>query len=563
MGDVPVNLLNANESSELVQRATWSLVWLAITTFGLDIWSQWSSWPGDALLAPGLVGAGILGLGWLWLRQERSSLAGHFAMATSVLAVLAGQGANIAARNFYTTDSAAFNDVATRLFLHGHNPYSSSMAPADALLRPAANFWTYLLGGGHVTQVSYPAGSFIFQGALHSLGVHHLTTDWLDLGSWIIAAVALYAFLDKPLRWIAPLLLLANAYMWTFANGGTDALWVPFLVVAVWRWDRFAAFNSSGIERWISPVALGVACSIKQSPWFCLPFLLLGVALEARAHQTGGLRTPLRYGLLTLGTFGLVNSPFIIWDPRAWLDGVLLPLRRPLVPDGQGLIALALHGFVRGVDLRLLWVAGVVALGALLLAMILWYPTMKRAWLFLLPLVLFIPGRSISNYLLNFFPAAILAGLSVTSVGIQARVTMPAWVRRLLGTAPWIATVLLATLALSRAPLSITVGPVQTSNNYHVFTSIQLTVHNNTRQNATPHFMVALGGSHPSGFWDATLSQGVFPLAPGASATVTITPTRWTWAPNRADYWLVDAFTSTPQTLSTSQLQRWPLGPLQ
>ena len=42
------------------------------------------------------------------------------------------------------------------------------------------------------------------------------------------------------LRWVAPLLLAAGVFTGAFANGGTDALFVPFLILAVWRWDRLA-----------------------------------------------------------------------------------------------------------------------------------------------------------------------------------------------------------------------------------------------------------------------------------------------------------------------------------
>ena len=85
---------------------------------------------------------------------------------------------------------------------------------------------------------------------------------------------------------------MAPAFVGAFSDGGTDALFLPFLVVAVWRWDRFGTGKGAGIAPWIGPVALGVACAVKQTPWFCLPLLLLGLGLEARRRGDRAWRVP-------------------------------------------------------------------------------------------------------------------------------------------------------------------------------------------------------------------------------------------------------------------------------
>ena len=343
-----------------------------------------------------------------------TSRAQGIGLGVALATVVVTNGADIAARPFYDTDSAAFNDVATRMLLHGHDPYTTSLSGASALLHQASAYWTYLLNGGHVTQVSYPAGAFLLQAPLAALGVHHLTTDWLDLAAWVATAVILYLALPTRLRWLAPLVFLATSFSLDFTNGGTDALFLPFLALAVWRWDRVVALDATRLQRWMGPVALGVACSVKQSPWFCVPFLVLAVALEARALAVPAVRSAARYLSIVLGTFGVVNLPFIIWNATAWWHGTMLPLRSPLVPDGQGLVTLALHGATRGVDLTELWMTAALVMVALLVALALTYPQLKRAWLFLVPLVLFVPGRSLSNYLLDFFPVAVIAAVSVT-----------------------------------------------------------------------------------------------------------------------------------------------------
>ena len=164
----------------------------------------------------------------------------------------------------------------------GKDPYTASMAPAAKLLHIPSNYWTYTVDGGHVTHVSYPAGSFLLQAPVMALGFHHQVTDWIDLVAWLVTGVLLFAMLPASLRWLSALILLTPLFVGTFANGGTDALFFPFLIVAVWQWDRFGTGKGSGMAAWIGPLCLGLACSIKQTPWFCVPLLVIGVGLEAK-----------------------------------------------------------------------------------------------------------------------------------------------------------------------------------------------------------------------------------------------------------------------------------------
>ncbi len=246
---------------------------------------------------------------------------------------------------FYTTDSAAFNQVAAHLLVHGKNPYTHSMAPAAGLLNSPDRFWTYLVNGSYVLHVSYPAGSFLLEAPLMALGFRHEVTDWLDLAAWLVTGVLLFVMMPVSLRWLAALILLTSVYVGMFTNGGTDVLFLPFLVLAVWRWDRFATGRGAGLAGWLGPVCLGLACSIKQTPWFCVPFLVVGVALEARRSGRGiGIGTGARYLAIVVAVFVAVNLPFIVWSPGAWARGIVLPLTKGLVADGQGAVTLAVHG---------------------------------------------------------------------------------------------------------------------------------------------------------------------------------------------------------------------------
>src|SRR4029077_4471847 len=186
-------------------------------------------------------------------------------------------------------------------------------------------------------------------------------------------------------------------------------------------------------------------------------------------------------------------------------DGVLLPFMKPLVADGQGLVTLGLHGLTGGVVLPLLSVAGALAYVALLVAFVVWYPAMKIVWLRVLPIVLLLPGRSFSNYLIDLFPAAVVAVVSVTRVesaqgaasvkrldtGTPARRRA---VRAAVGI-PVLATTATCVLAFTSAPLDVYVVGVSTSHATLQLDAVTVTVHNSTGQRVTPRFMVVLDSS--------------------------------------------------------------------
>ena len=559
----------------LVQRCAWTLVWVAVLAAGLNYWGDWSAGVWAAVLAPLVVLMALVGAVLVWtVPRPLSAAMQRFGLVAGLVTVGVTDGTGIHLRHFYTTDSAAFNQVATRLFLDGKDPYTSSMAAAARLLHPASSYWTYQANGAHTLKVSYPAGSFLLQAPLAALGMHHMVTDWIDLAAWLATGLLIFVMVPPVLRWLAPALLLTGIFVGPFANGGTDALFLPFLVLAVWRWDRFPDRAVAWLPSWVGPASLGIACSIKQTPWFCVPFLMVGVACEVRRRRPRTGRGPvvvaLRYGAAVAASFLVVNAPFVAWSPRAWAQGIFLPMVEPLIADGQGVVAVALHGLTGGVVLTWLSAAAALALVAMLAAFAQWESRLKRAWLFLVPLVLFLPDRSLANYLIDFVPAALVAALSVTAVDVTStdRVAGGAerrWPRRLAVVVPVLASVALVGVAFTSAPLDITVDGVSvagvaTADGGQHFRSVEVTVQNQSDAALTPHFMVSSGGGHPTAFWQATVVHGTDPVQAGASTVFILRPTTWTWTPPHGLSWLVAAYTSSPDALSTSSPHYWRLG---
>ncbi|MDE3008159.1 MAG: hypothetical protein KGJ10_03940 [Acidobacteriota bacterium] len=549
-----------NDTSTLDARhALWTLVWFAVMSVGINTWSSWSQWSGYAIVAPLVTLIGAVGVVAVWVvpPSKRTQLE-HLAFVVALGTVIVAYAPAMLAERFFNTDAAAFNQRAVWLLAHGRNPYQAVFHGANLALSYAPNFWTYLLNGGHVDQFSYPAGAFILQWPLQVLGVTHLATNWLDLAAWLAASILLYRLAPPSVNWLAPLLLLTSVFTFSFAHGGTDALFVPFLLVAAYRWDDFVRVPAGTWSRWLSPVALGLACSIKQTPWFAVPFFLLGIAQEARLASYPVARSVARYVAWVALPFVVVNLPFALLSPGAWWRGMTLPLREPLIPDGQGLVTLVTHGVASTLHLAPLQIGAALAVVTLLVVTWRWYPVMKHAWLFALPLVLYLPSRSLSSYLVDFIPAAFVASLTTRAVAV------PPPARR---TSAWLA---LGTFGLSLAfivsafvgaPLSVRVDHVNVTRVGLRFTRIELTLVNHTSGAVRPHVLVVVGSSHPVGFWTFVGHPGGVLLAPHAHERFWLRAPAEAYAPARHENWLVEVTSASPAFIVTTPARQWRRGP--
>ncbi len=548
------------DRSSIVSRSLWTFVWFAIVAVGTNSFGSWASWSGFNVVGPVLTLLGVVGLLAVWTVPARHQVVfERTSLVAAIGTVLAANGPVIAASKYFDTDAAAFNQRATELLLHAVNPYSVILTRSHLLLDHASDFWTYTMNGSHVDQVSYPAGSFLLQVPLQLLGVHHLGTDWLDLIAWLSAGVILYVVSPANAKWIAPLLILATELTYMAAHGGTDALFVPFLMLAGLRWDSFVTKHGPKWTRWLGPVALGVACSIKQTPWFTLPFFIVGIAMEAKLHEVPVLRTALRYAGLVALPFVVLNLPFVVWSPSAWLHGVLLPMTQPLVPDGQGLVSTVTHGFVHAVHPMYLQLAALLALISLLAALVSWYPIFKHAWMFAVPIVLYLPSRSLSSYLVDFIPAAFVIVLTTEGVASHVRSGAHEALKRAFVLVPAGLVLICCVLGLSDPALTIKVEHVSSSHFNRYIDKMTLTMTNNTNATVTPHVMVVVGQDHPVGFWSLA-GGGTLKIPAHSTRSAVMQPPPYMRPPKYRESWLVEAFTTSPSSMSTTSTYSWRFG---
>jgi hypothetical protein len=108
-------------------------------------------------------------------------------------------------------------------------------------------------------------------------------------------------------------------------------------------------------------------------------------------------------------------------------------------------------------------------------------------------------------------------------------------------------------------PLELGVRSVRVSQGAGFLNAVTLRVANTTGRTVEPRFMVNVGSSHPNGFWHQA-GGGQVSIGPHQSTVVTLLPPGPFGAPAHDSNWLVEAYTSSPEALSTSPLMYWTLG---
>lgn len=302
------------------------------------------------------------------------------------------------------TDVLAFSSYSVELLASAENPYAASMQPAHQL-PGAGDHWTRRVDGSTVASLSYPAGhvlAFAPQYLLVERGLGGLRTTTILLTGGL--GGLLVWLLPARLAAAGPLSLLIVRNQWVTAAGGVaDVLWVLPVVAAMWAW--------ASDRRLLAAAVLGLAVATKQQSWFILPALAVSVWHHAdgwREFVAAGARLNLVGG----GVFGAINLPFVVWDARAWIAGVLTPLGSggaPLQSIGVGLAAIQQSASATPIPR----VAFTVAVGS---AAVLWYgwlaanaETWEWAGWLSSGVILLWHSRSLISYMSWLVPIAVVA----------------------------------------------------------------------------------------------------------------------------------------------------------
>ncbi len=503
---------------------------------------------------------------WAHKGRRVAGLVGPWVVAIAVVAAFViWSFLQIRADPSYSTDEVAFDQYAATLALHGSNPYTHSMQPAFDRYHLSVNGATFRLDGTTVTTLSYPALAFELYLPFLALGWSSQLAVGLNVISWAVAILLLFGMLPKPVRASALVIGSLSTYIGYAVGGITDALYVPLLLVAAYYWPRSTA--GRGRAAWVSPVFLGLAMAVKQTPWLVLPFVVIAIASDRRV-RTGrwGVDAAARYLAIALVTFAVPNLPFALTAPHEWLNGVLTPFLNHTVPAGQGLIGLSLFLHLGGGSLFAYTVATITILVVLAAVFAACYPLL-RGWTFVIPsLALFFAARSFGSYLIMLAPVAFLAAATQwghdddgepppmvplgSEVGseVGSGVVWRYWpVVALGGVVAMMAVVAVA--LTSSSPLTVAITGIRTTGQLATVERIQVRVHNRSNAPVRPTFTVETGGVI-SAFW--RMRNPPPPLRPGANATYTLLSPNEAAQPSVAGGFAVTAFTTGPDAVSTS-----------
>lgn len=221
-----------------------------------------------------------------------------------------------------SVDSALYTDMAGEVLWRGENPYTWDFTGVFDISRTSQIPSTPKLNAANESYYPYPALPILLVMPFQRL--HLPGTLMLSLLAHLVLLFLL--FLITP-RAYQPIILLpamagVNFVALSFI-GSLDIVWVMLLVamVALWHYPVLRAF------------LFGLAIALKQTPWLVGPFLLIHLWHEAKDDEINQIRT---FVTIVAGTFLLVNAPFIIWDPEAWLTGVITPMYDNLIYFSQG-----------------------------------------------------------------------------------------------------------------------------------------------------------------------------------------------------------------------------------
>ena len=310
----------------------------------------------------------------------------------------------------YGTDVMTFTHAGGETLLRGDNPYSATIEEVRPILDELGyrdSLTTPTEDGQALTKIIYYPGGHVLSFTLFlALGLDDLR--WVTFLFEVAAFLVVWLMVSPVTRLLLPMVLALEPFLWTiFTGGGTsDWVWVLPLVVSAWM-------LGTGRMTWAG-FWLGIACAVKQHPWFAVPFVAVYVYKETR--DEGLSQFGVFLSMLGLG-FLLPNLPFIVWNPSDWIEGILGPATLDLVPAGSGLSLLVSQGWVEASRATFTFVMVMIGVGLVISYWFLYRRLKDLLWL-LPPVILFFSHRSLHSYFVYWLPLVVLwLDMSVTQAG--------------------------------------------------------------------------------------------------------------------------------------------------
>lgn len=450
--------------------------------------------------------------------------------AALTVAILVQYGLQMAAfpRNPLMTDSFILTDYAAELTTLGINPYTWDYASAASDYRSLPYLSTPLLDGGEVSNLPYPALSFLVFVPFKLFGITE--TRLVFVLALLAMLLLFYRLSPDPWQALTPLLLVVYPGYVAWSLGFVlDAFWALLLLamVAAWKWRNGRA------------IFYGLACAFKQQPWLLAPFLLLRLWLDKDdPDPVPPWQRVVRFSLVSGGAFLLWNAPFAWLDFPSWLRGVFSPLGDPLIYFGQGLSAVTQYGWLP-LAKNFYTALTLVVMAALMLLYLFNFSRLKETvWLF--PGVfMWFSYRSLQSYFV-FWP--LLAVMAFMAPWEKRPSATPSWHRATPAILIGALLGVTACLAYFAAPAPVSVSLISgDALNLQFINRLAVSVTNHSDERLTPRIAV-MSAFHQPFAWE--MSGGPPALGPGETAVYQATtdlPYRWIHLTQGAQIVVMDA----------------------
>lgn len=320
-----------------------------------------------------------------------------------VASVLAGNIIGVAGLQKFGTDTVFFAFRAGEEFVAGTNPYTVPMVHDGLSGYEHIPPITDLTTGENVTAYSYPAGP-IYAFSLHSVfGIQH-SVGFIPLMTFAMSVVYLIAVSPPEIAMVPPIIATGMG-MWNDALGGLiDGLWLLPLLIAMQMIYQ---------DDWLKGgLWFGLASSMKQIPWIMAPFLLIWV------YQKHGRKGATKLVGASTAVFTVINLPFIVWNPKEWLAGVLTPLVSLEGPDlmAQG-VGISAFRWIGELNIPKAVFTFTTLTAVIVSLVVYWHLSEDKKWVAFImpPVILFFGWRFLPFYLTWSLPIFFMAYLGSTN----------------------------------------------------------------------------------------------------------------------------------------------------
>jgi hypothetical protein len=323
---------------DILQRVGLAGTAMIVFSAASALWGQGEAfrYPANLLLSVGVWAFGIAALG-LSLTRPVPRRAVWLVLAGLIAVVLVYAYLQVITTTPLTashTDNEMIAKFSLEALKHGVNPYQWNFSDMLRVYRDRGIYRTPFLDGAYQHRLTYPILPTLVMWGFDLFGIGQVR---------IISAIAYIAllimiFLGTPAR-LRPVILLPmiglkdHALLVFTLSGVQDIIWSALLVGMIYAWKR---------PVWRA-VLFGLACAYRQQPWFVAPFLLIFLW-----HGEGSRRARLReigtFVGISAGIFVIINLPFFVWDPAAWMRGALEPSYAAFNYTSQGIAALTQYG---------------------------------------------------------------------------------------------------------------------------------------------------------------------------------------------------------------------------